>query len=315
MAEICTPRGFSQPGAYVKDVLNALMSDSGESLSSTISQALLNTNLVAWSIMQKPVSQALEALLGVVAPTMSWRMLSDGTLWIGDETWPTTTTEYIILDRNPTEHVYDFGVDSPSIVPGVTIQDIGRINAVTHYVESNRIRSHVWLDIAEEDRGINAAIISMVKQATSHIDYFAMYDATVNSQSGDYTTVDVTPSDSRLGGMNSVPLRHGLPGCTVQVPSGLTLRVGWDNGDPQKPFAALWNGGESVTRLQLAGNTDAARKGDHSDVGTLTLILTGTTALSGTYVDPDGTSTPVTSGAGIPLKAKITEGSTKVGLG
>jgi phage gp45-like len=60
------------------------------------------------------------------------------------------------------------------------------------------------------------------------------------------------------------------------------------------------------------GGNKVARVGDHGNVGTLTLTLTGTTALSGTYVDPDGASTPVTSGTPITLKAKISEGAPKV---
>jgi hypothetical protein len=63
------------------------------------------------------------------------------------------------------------------------------------------------------------------------------------------------------------------------------------------------------------GQNGASRKGDHSDVGTLTLILTGTTVLSGTYVDPDGTPTTVSSGSPITLKAKLSEGSSKVKIG
>jgi hypothetical protein len=60
------------------------------------------------------------------------------------------------------------------------------------------------------------------------------------------------------------------------------------------------------------GTKPVHRKGDHEDVGSLTLTLTGTTTLSGTYVDPDGNSTPVTSGTPILLKGKANEGSSKV---
>lgn len=61
-----------------------------------------------------------------------------------------------------------------------------------------------------------------------------------------------------------------------------------------------------------SGTQPVHRKGDHEDVGTLTLTLTGTTVLSGAYVDPDGNSTPVVSGNPIMLKGKANEGSGKV---
>ncbi len=68
-------------------------------------------------------------------------------------------------------------------------------------------------------------------------------------------------------------------------------------------------------KLELgAGATkQAARKGDTCDAGTLALAFSGTGVLSGAYVDPDGNSTPITNAtAAIPLKAKISSGSSKV---
>ncbi|MDP4593541.1 MAG: hypothetical protein NWT00_03115, partial [Beijerinckiaceae bacterium] len=40
---------------------------------------------------------------------------------VGQETWPTLTPEYVIIENNPSEGTFDLGVDSPSIVPGCTI--------------------------------------------------------------------------------------------------------------------------------------------------------------------------------------------------
>ena len=61
------------------------------------------------------------------------------------------------------------------------------------------------------------------------------------------------------------------------------------------------------------GTQPVHRKGDHSDVGTLTIAYAGPGAISGTYVDPDGVSTTITN-AGVPLllKGKANEGSSKV---
>src|SRR5690348_17741540 len=43
MAKTVTARSYVQPGAFVKDVLQGLSTDSGEALSSTISSGFLNT--------------------------------------------------------------------------------------------------------------------------------------------------------------------------------------------------------------------------------------------------------------------------------
>lgn len=57
---------------------------------------------------------------------------------------------------------------------------------------------------------------------------------------------------------------------------------------------------------------EVVRKGDHADAGTLVLTYTAPTVITGTYTDPDGTVTNVTTGTPIPLKAKITEGSAHI---
>lgn len=64
--------------------------------------------------------------------------------------------------------------------------------------------------------------------------------------------------------------------------------------------------------LGAGASKGVSRNGDHSDVGTLTLTVTGTSVLSGTYTDPDGTPTVIANGVPIPLKAKLNEGSANI---
>jgi hypothetical protein len=171
--------------------------------------------------------------------------------------------------------------------------------------------------IEGQQRGMVASIQSIVRQEVAGIDYQALYRFKVVSQSADLLTVDVNPvepNDTRLAGMSKVPVRAGSA-VKVQFATNATVLLGWDGGDPRRPFVCLGASADSVQRIQLAGNTDVARNGDHAPAGTLTLILTGTTVLSGTYVDPDGMSTTVASGTPIPLKGKINEGSSLVGCG
>lgn len=244
-----TPRGFTQPGAYVRDVLSALAGQSGETLSTTIASSFLGTNLIAWAILQGKISEAIKVLIDTVAPTSHWRILADGTLWIGTETWPETVVDYVVDVHNPSDASYMLAVNYLQIYPGISVEGIGRIERVEHLIMPDKVRTQVWTFVEDEQRGLAAAINSLVQFATAHVDYFAMYDAKVISQSG--STVDVKPVDSRLPGMSKVPLRLGIPGASVQVAPGATLRIGWDRGNPQYPFAALWNGGETVTQETL----------------------------------------------------------------
>jgi hypothetical protein len=79
--------------------------------------------------------------------------------------------------------------------------------------------------------------------------YRRLYRAKFIGQSADLQRVDVRPYDPSLPDMAGIELRHGIPGAKVQVSSGCTLQVGWDDGKPDKPFAALWSSDASATRI------------------------------------------------------------------
>jgi hypothetical protein len=102
------------------------------------------------------------------------------------------------------------------------------------------------------------------------IRYRAIYRARVLGQSGDLQAVSVRPYDSSLPPMTDIPLRHGVPGITVQVLPGCTVQIGWDDGRPDRPFAALWSADASALRVVLSAvslelgssnPTDSAIKG------------------------------------------------------
>jgi hypothetical protein len=71
--------------------------------------------------------------------------------------------------------------------------------------------------------------------------YRRLYRAKLLAQDADLQHVDVRPFDSGVPDMAGIELRHGIPGVKVQVALGCTLQVGWDDGKPDKPFAALWS--------------------------------------------------------------------------
>jgi hypothetical protein len=83
------------------------------------------------------------------------------------------------------------------------------------------------------------------------IRYRCIYRAKVISQSGDLQKVGVRPFDSTLPDMDGIPLRHGVPGIKVQVIPGCTVQIGWDDGRPDRPFAALWSAEASAMRVVI----------------------------------------------------------------
>jgi hypothetical protein len=105
-----------------------------------------------------------------------------------------------------------------------------------------------------------------------------MYRARVVTQSADLRLVDVIPEDTRglVPPMSSVPLRHGIPGMTVAVAPGLNVLVGWENGRPNRPFAALWEHASPGGILAVTINGQLLRLGGGVELQPLVNgVLTG----------------------------------------
>jgi len=135
--------------AQLRDPLQAILDASGEKLSASVSSALLSVQLRRWQIIQSTCGAALFALAGAASEalgqTIRWRVLPDGTLWLGAETWPAQA----LADGDalewlyPTERRAIVQVATPTIAPGVAVPDIGNVGAVEHIIEHAKVRT--WL--------------------------------------------------------------------------------------------------------------------------------------------------------------------------
>lgn len=152
------------------------------------------------------------------------------------------------------------------------------------------------------------------------LDLLALYPARVVSQGAD-GRLDLVPEDARIAPCSGVPLRYGAPGLTATVPGGGRVLLGYEHGDPGRPYAALWEAGE-VTALSVNGGTSrAAREGHATHGGSITLTtsaLLGPTAFVVQYMSaagvPQGSPQTVTLGGDatvtLPLSAgRISEGA------
>jgi hypothetical protein len=266
MSKLAITRTFGV-GSFARDVISGLTSDAGETLSSTTDAGMLATSLNGWAVLGRTVGWNLRALLRIVAPAMSWRILSDGTLWIGNETWPSSSGTFDAIDQDPADGSYVLGVEAPFVAPGTNISGLGNVNRCIDVITAGRLRTHVYIDMPSEgERGARAAISRMVTQATSGIDYYATYICQVVTQSADLKTVDISPVGARnqklIGGLQAVPLRGGT-GILPQLVVGSTVLLTWDGGNPQTPYVFGGLSGDSVLGMTIAGGTNhAARVGD-----------------------------------------------------
>ena len=89
------------------------------------------------------------------------------------------------------------------------------------------------------------ALSALARGAEATIDYKALYRAKVLRQHPNLRRLDLGPVDARWPPMSNIPLKVGVPGLEVTIPPGHMVLLGWENGDPELPYACLWDAGPS----------------------------------------------------------------------
>lgn len=149
------------------------------------------------------------------------------------------------------------------------------------------------------------AFRQFVRAVTRDTVYLRNYTAVVQRQHDDLT-LDLLPDDERVRGtgLSNVPIRHGLPGVEVHVVVGSRVLLGYENGDPRRPYAHLWDP-SAIEEIRFDGGTaSVARVGDLvvcswpatvPFTGTVTGSVTG--AITGTMTITTQSSGTIQSGA------------------
>src|SRR5688572_11126836 len=78
--------------AQLRDPLDAALAAGGETLSAATAPDVLAVPLARWSMTRGRVDRALDELAAAASAALGraigWRVLSDGTVWLGSESWP-----------------------------------------------------------------------------------------------------------------------------------------------------------------------------------------------------------------------------------
>ena len=288
-----TPKHYNATtlGIVLRDLLKA----AGETLSPTADATVLGVALETWTTTAIPVGAMIAALLQAASPTSAWRMLPDGTLWVGAETWPDAGVDvsaYKILDQAAEEGSMLVAIDRPSIEPGTTFA--GRRVAIVqdNVPHVDFVQSRIWF---EDDKPaglgrLREAFGALVRATPRRMDYRARYWARVISQSG--STIDVQPEDPEVPDMGKVTLVMP-PGESADSIVGGRVLVGWTWPD-LKAYAESFDGAEHAGKRVISGDqvfvggeggADAAVQGAFLDA-----LDTYMSAIAG-IADPSGLAT------------------------
>ncbi len=120
----------------LRDVLDG----AGELLSSTSSSGILQTFLPYWARLSGRAAAAFAELLDVAGAT--WRVLPDGTVWVGvEETVETALVAgEIILEEHGAMGARPISIDAAHVLPGHTLNGT-RVGSIKYHISSGSFRA------------------------------------------------------------------------------------------------------------------------------------------------------------------------------
>ncbi len=143
-------RKAARPRHYVRPQLRLPLADliagAGEKLSPTVDGSLLGAHLNAWSTLAQPTGLQIAALVERATPAgTSWRLLEDGTVWLGPEAWPDSgITEWREIDQAVRDRRLEIALDAPTLVAGTMLGDF-KVDYVEHIIDGETARSRIWI--------------------------------------------------------------------------------------------------------------------------------------------------------------------------
>jgi hypothetical protein len=246
LSRALVPRFYEN--ATVRILLADLCRETGETLSSATDTGLLNSSVTKWV---RPGASGGDVIAEVLrASGASWRVLSDGTLWAGRETWPNVEVPGDIMLERPVYATREVATETlyGLLAPG-TVWDGRRVSYVEHYADAETTRTVAWFEATgaaeanARDRiktGLDAFIRNVTREAT----YAALFPGVVLSQNVDGSLV-VQPDAATLPAITNVPIRGAGPGRTVKVAANARVLLAFEGRDPRAPVAVLFTGDET----------------------------------------------------------------------
>lgn len=232
-------------------IARAICDAAGEVLADGVELALDAVTLPRWHrATDTTAAVALDLLAWALGFT--WRVLPSGKVWMGAETWPAISGGAYWTGLDADDGVTTYSVHGAPFAVGQAIDD-GRGGSV-RAVE-------VLYQIGES--GLDVRVRGAVAGDVPHVPdldlYRGSYSATVVHQRDD-GTIDVRCDDARLGELQRLAFRVGIPGATVTFAPSSTppprVRVRFDGASPAGAYAA------DADQDPNAGPRPALRVGD-----------------------------------------------------
>jgi hypothetical protein len=231
-------------------VLADLLGAAGEELDDSSPTEGLDTDLPRWTTKPGTVATALDELAKAIGDFAVWRVLPSGKIRFGLEAWPEVNPDYVLIDSDPAHGRMTLAPEALTVQPGTVLRSKA-ITDVEHLIDGRTIRSELRYGAKTTDTDrLKGALRALVRHWQAPLDRFALYPAEVVAQEPQGGALSVRPFDERMPPISGVKIRHGIPGVNVEVEPGARVLVGFEAGDPELPYASLWEEG-SLKRLYI----------------------------------------------------------------
>jgi hypothetical protein len=143
LGTILTPKSYR--AVPLRLPLNDALTAGKEKLSTTADPAVTSFTLTNWSSMQGSVGAQLALLVRAVSGA-TWRVLPDGTVWLGFESWPTSTLpDSVPISTDPEQQRITIASDAPAVLPGTIFQG-SKISRVEHSIAPWGVRTTLYTE-------------------------------------------------------------------------------------------------------------------------------------------------------------------------
>lgn len=300
-------RNYAGGLTKAKTVLDDILRDSGEALSAESDQELLNTRLEGWERTDGTAHEALTVLCKKLGA--EWRVLRDGKIWIGKDTWPEVEPAGVITDSDWGDGVVSVIPEFATLVPGIIVRG-QKVKQVIYVLSRKGLKASLY------NKSTSELLNGIVERATKGLEYTKRYRCEIVTQNSDGTVDVKVDSDQMKGkGVGKCRVRVGVPGTRLTVPAGARCLVGWDDGDPELPYVDSWESSTPATLVEVGkGAVAVAQTG-----GTVQALLPPQLLITGT-VTPGPPPAPAAAFVGMltipqPLVGVIQGGSSALKAG
>lgn len=276
-------------------IVTDIVRTAGEFLADGVAQSLIGYSVSRWARVSGGAGRSLTHVARDFE--LGWRVLPDGTVWMGVETWPESPLVPFDCDDDGKARILVIAPDNATYAPGTVV--LGRrVNQVVYTITAHELRAELHYGVGDLTESEAEDFAEAVRAMLPELPYLGSYDAKVLSQEPD-GTLTVRCEDDRIGELAAVPYRVSTPGTAVTLTPGTFVRIHFVSGAPRSYYAT------GVDQDRENGTASAARDGDDVDCGWIaynpvTSSLTIATAFTPGAIPILGTITSGYSGVRYP---------------